>query len=237
MTYDSFVQMYIGKAVDYDGVSGVQCVDLVKLYLYKVFGIRAGAWGNAKDYWLDFSSHPTMTANFTKIKNTPDFVPKKGDIVVWSGDISSKNDYGHIAIATGEGDTDIFYSYDSNWNKKEMQKVKHTYYALYGVLRPKSAKAIYNVPDVALGDYTLTNVRGIYKGAGAKTGRKKVKEITKNAKKYATSKKNDDDAYLKSKTTVSILETKLISTGNLWAKIPSGWLCIWECNKDKLFIK
>ena len=29
----------------------------------------------------------------------------------------------------------------------------------------------------ALGDYSLTNVRGIYKGAGAKTGRKKVKEI------------------------------------------------------------
>ena len=46
MTFDSFVERYIGKAVDYDGVAGVQCVDLVKLYLYKVFGIRAGAWGN-----------------------------------------------------------------------------------------------------------------------------------------------------------------------------------------------
>lgn len=79
----------------------MQCVDLVKLYLYKVFGIRAGAWGNARDYWLDFSSHPTMTANFIKIKNTPSFIPKKGDIVVWNGDISTKNNYGHIAIATG----------------------------------------------------------------------------------------------------------------------------------------
>ena len=102
MTFDSFVKRYIGKAVDYDGVAGVQCVDLVKLYLYNVFGIRAGAWGNARDYWLDFSSHPTMTANFTKIKNTPSFIPKKGDIVVWNGDISTKNNYGHIAIATGE---------------------------------------------------------------------------------------------------------------------------------------
>ena len=82
MTFDSFVKRYIGKAVDYDGVAGVQCVDLVKLYLYNVFGIRAGAWGNARDYWLDFSSHPTMTANFIKIKNTPSFIPKKGDIVV-----------------------------------------------------------------------------------------------------------------------------------------------------------
>ena len=99
MTFDSFVKRYIGKAVDYDGVAGVQCVDLVKLYLYKVFGIRAGAWGNARDYWLDFSSHPTMTANFIKIKNTPSFIPKKGDIVVWNGDISTKNNYGHIAVS------------------------------------------------------------------------------------------------------------------------------------------
>ena len=53
-----------------------------------------------------------------------------------------------------------------------MQKVKHTYYALYGVLRPKSTRVLSNPPDIALGDYSLTNVRGIYKGAGAKTGRK-----------------------------------------------------------------
>ena len=87
MTFDSFVKRFIGKAVDYDGVSGVQCVDLVKLYLYNVFGIRAGAWGNARDYWLDFNSHKIMKENFTKIKNTPEFVPQKGDILVWSGDI------------------------------------------------------------------------------------------------------------------------------------------------------
>ena len=67
MTFDSFVKRFIGKAVDYDGVSGVQCVDLVKLYLYNVFGIRAGAWGNARDYWLDFNSHKIMKENFTKI--------------------------------------------------------------------------------------------------------------------------------------------------------------------------
>lgn len=237
MNFDAFVKRYFGTAIDYDGVAGVQCVDLAKLYLYKVFGIKAGAWGNAKDYWLSFSSHPTMTANFTKIKNTPDFIPEKGDIVIWSGDISSKNDYGHIAIATGEGDTNIFYSYDTNWNKKEMQKVKHTYFALYGVLRPKNKNDLFSAPSVSLGDYTLTNVRGIYNGAGAKTGRKKVSALTKNAKKSTTSKNADDDAYLKANTAVSILETRLISSGNLWARIPSGWLCIWENDNNKLFIK
>ena len=80
-------------------------------------------------------------------------------------------------------------------------------------------------------------MRGIYNSAGAKSGRKKVKEITRNAKKSATSKKADNNAYLKAGTAVSVLETKLISTGNLWARIPSGWICIWEHDKDKLFIK
>ena len=118
-----------------------------------------------------------------------------------------------------------------------MKKVKHTYFALYGVLRPKNKNDLFSAPSVSLGDYTLTNVRGIYNGAGTKTGRKKVSALTKNAKKSATSKNADDNAYLKANTAVSILETRLISSGNLWARIPSGWLCIWENDNNKLFIK
>lgn len=142
MKFDEFVKKFLGKKMDYDKACGVQCVDLAKQYLYSVFGIKAGSWGNAKYYWLNFNSHSALTSNFTKIKNTPDFVPKKGDIVVWSGDISSKNDCGHIAIATGEGNTSYFYSYDQNWGSKEMKKVKHSYKAVYGVLRPKDQSKI-----------------------------------------------------------------------------------------------
>lgn len=142
MKFDEFVKKFLGKKTDYDKACGVQCVDLAKQYLYSVFGIKAGSWGNAKEYWLDFNSHSALTRKFIKIKNTPDFVPKKGDIVVWNGDISSKNDCGHIAIATGEGNTSYFYSYDQNWGSKEMKKVKHSYKAVYGVLRPKDQSKI-----------------------------------------------------------------------------------------------
>lgn len=142
MNYNEFVKKFLGKKTDYDKACGVQCVDLAKQYLYSVFGIKAGSWGNAKYYWLNFNSHSALTSNFTKIKNTPDFVPKKGDIVVWNGDISSKNDCGHIAIATGEGNTSYFYSYDQNWGSKKMKKVKHSYKAVYGVLRPKDQSKI-----------------------------------------------------------------------------------------------
>ena len=35
MTFDEFIKTYNGKKIDYDGVCGVQCVDLIKLYLDK----------------------------------------------------------------------------------------------------------------------------------------------------------------------------------------------------------
>ena len=40
MTYQEFVNKYNGVGTDYDGVAGVQCVDLIKLYLNKVFGLN-----------------------------------------------------------------------------------------------------------------------------------------------------------------------------------------------------
>lgn len=56
MNYQEFINYYNGKAIDYDGAAGVQCIDLVKLYLNKVFGLTAGAWGNAKDWYLNYNN-------------------------------------------------------------------------------------------------------------------------------------------------------------------------------------
>ena len=82
MNYSEFIIAYSGKSFDYDGVSGVQCVDLIKMYLDKVFGIKAGAWGNAKDYYENFNNLP-LKNSFDRIANTASFVPQQGDIAVW----------------------------------------------------------------------------------------------------------------------------------------------------------
>ncbi len=141
MTFNTFINTYFGKASDYDRVptqDPVQCVDLIKYYLRDVFNIRAGAWGNARDYYECFNSsswggYKQMNNAFTRIANTPSFVPMKGDICVWS--MNNKN--GHIAISEGSGNTKTFYTYDQNWNGKQMKKVKHNYKTFLGVLRPK----------------------------------------------------------------------------------------------------
>lgn len=150
MNYDEFIITYLGKSFDYDGVSGVQCVDLAKMYLDKVFGIKPGAFGNAKDYYENFNKLPIKTS-FTRIANTANFVPKKGDIVVWGTGLGNK--YGHIAIATGEGNTSQFYSYDLNWGSKVVHKVLHNYKGFLGVLRPNNQTKIIERGDEAVRKY------------------------------------------------------------------------------------
>lgn len=142
-TYNQFIKDHIGKAVDYDRVAGAQCVDLAKCYLKEVFGLESGAWGDAHCWYDNFNRIPKLYNNFTRIPNTPDFVPKKGDIGVWDSGLSAGG-WGHIAICTGEGDTNLFYSYDQNWNGRHdpCTKLRHTYVHFAGVLRPKNQDRI-----------------------------------------------------------------------------------------------
>lgn len=148
MNYNEFIATYNGKGTDYDGGYGVQCVDFIKLYLDKVFGIKPGAWGDAKYYWINFNKHPELVANFTRIANTPSFVPKKGDIMVWKGSLSGSDGCGHVAVCDGVGNTSYFYSYDQNWQGKAAKRVKHNYNSVYGVLRPKDQSKITGVVEV-----------------------------------------------------------------------------------------
>ena len=140
--YDRFISFYLGKATDYDGAYGAQCVDLIKIYLFRLWGIKPGAWGDAHAYYDNFYDHPELVKNFERIPNTFDFVPKKGDIVVW--DKALNGCYGHIAIATGVGNTSYFESYDQNWtgNHDACTRIRHSYKYLKGVLRPKDRSKV-----------------------------------------------------------------------------------------------
>lgn len=142
ITYSEFIKKYLGKGTDADGAAGVQCVDLIKLYLKECFGIKAGSWGDARYYFESFhksswGGYYYMNKYFSLIENDPDLVPMKGDICVFGAGVGGG--HGHISIATGEGNTRTFYSYDQNWNGKPMKKVKHKYNSedFLGVLRPR----------------------------------------------------------------------------------------------------
>lgn len=122
-------------------------------------------------------------------------------------------------------------------SQKEIGKATADRNPAYYLVTYTKPKPVIKAPKIPNGTYVLTNERGVYKGVGASSGRKKVKDLTAAGKKAATSSKGAADAYLKAKTAVTITETKVASSGNLWAHIPSGWICVWEKNKNKKFVK
>lgn len=148
MVYDEFQKKYIGKAVDYDGVAGVQCVDLVDQYLKEIFGITGVYVSGAKDLWYNFSSFPALVKAFTQVANTRDLIIKKGDIIIWGG-----GSWGHTGLGTGNGDIDWFESLEENTlgRHEPTQLVKHCFnnksgvdccYPVLGVLRAKDQSKV-----------------------------------------------------------------------------------------------
>ena len=147
MTFDEFFAKYNGSAIDYDGVAGVQCVDLVDRYLKDVFGIT-GVWvKGARELYTRFLRYPALTAVFERIPNTRELLIEKGDIVVWNG-----GRWGHTAVGTGKGTRDWFESFEQN--TKGRHEPAHTEIHFFsgkvgsdscnpvlGVLRPKNRPA------------------------------------------------------------------------------------------------
>lgn len=136
-SYEDFIKSVIGSSFDEDHVAGVQCVDLIKRYLKEVFDLNVpNGFGNAIEYYKEYNNKKLLNTNFERIENTPSFIPKKGDIMVWNE--KRGKGAGHVAICTGIGDTKNFYSYDLNWNgSKKVKEVKHDYKNVLGVLRYK----------------------------------------------------------------------------------------------------
>lgn len=130
MTTDEFVTKYNGKGIDFDGWYGFQCMDLYQQYTKEVLeGSHVPA--NAYKVWDNYD-----TATYNKIDNTPEGVPRKGDVVIWNE--NTGGGYGHIAVFV-EGDINSFKSFDQNWPVGSICHIQdHNYNNVTGWLRPKA---------------------------------------------------------------------------------------------------
>lgn len=134
MTLDQFISKYMGKTVGYpDGQYVGECLSLVKWYCKDVFNFDPPPSGSnsAYGYWSNFPA--PLSTYFTKVANTPDGVPKRGDIIIW--DTNAGGGYGHIAIFL-EGTASSFKSLDQNWNGKQTHEQGHYYTNVVGWLTP-----------------------------------------------------------------------------------------------------
>lgn len=138
MTLEEFVNKYNGVKVDFDGVYGAQCVDLVRQYWKEKEGIKehtgpCATSGGAKDLFLDYDKMPVEKKYFTRIKTKS---PKASDVVIW--DSTDKNEYGHVAICLGLLGKDSVIVFEQDGFRKDGAKVNiRSKKNMLGVLRKK----------------------------------------------------------------------------------------------------
>lgn len=129
MTLDEFYEKYKGTKVDDDGVFEYQCVDLIKKYAREVVG--SPLWtGDPKTYIRN------PEPNFYEYRfNSPMYIPPKGAIVIWNGNVGAG--HGHVGIIAGAGLLQ-FSSFDQNWPVgSPAVLVQHSYQNVIGFLIPR----------------------------------------------------------------------------------------------------
>ena len=159
------------KGVDYDGLYGRQCVDLVNDFANRVLGIKDCFYGLTYAYEI-YTKYPSLTkinSNFSRIYvNEPGEYPKIGDVIVWG---KEKNGYaGHTAVCIKNVSTDGFKVFEQNYDGKGGIR-EYTYIGYknvagwlhpnnqsnlqeaakpYGNARMKSAQTVYADSDLEL---------------------------------------------------------------------------------------
>lgn len=139
--FDKYFAERLGKAIDYDGYYQNTCFDLANDYSVNLIGGKAFVGGSAYEIYTNYDNQPAHEL-YERIPNTPEFVPMKGDIIVWGQGIGQ---WGHVAICNGNGDATWFDSYEQNWRGQHepVELIRHNYNAVLGVLRPKDVTKIY----------------------------------------------------------------------------------------------
>jgi hypothetical protein len=135
MTIDLFINKYNGKYIDFDGVYGCQCVDLMRKYVQECLGKDPYSIPRA-NYAKNIFKNLKSNKDFTKVINTPTGIPKKGDIVFWDWRWPVTGYAGHVAIFSG-GNAYKFISFDQNYpSKSPCRYYNHDYRGVMGWLHP-----------------------------------------------------------------------------------------------------
>lgn len=129
----NWVDSAIGKGFNPDGAYGYQCKDVIDAYCLFLFNDWVNTIRPSDAYATFDNSNPAF---FDKIRNTPEGVPQKGDIICWDKGIGA---FGHIAIIL-EANVNTFTVVQQNGYTNTMPAHRTTYpnynYVI-GWLRPK----------------------------------------------------------------------------------------------------
>lgn len=133
MNIKDWIKKYNGTKIDYDGVYGIQCVDLVDHYIKYVLGYNPPMVKGAKDFWNN-RNKKAFKDIFIEVINTKDTVPHLGDLFV-----RNSGTYGHIGVVGDGSSNKYFYAYEQNHNGtgQGMTLYKNTEWNYINFLRPR----------------------------------------------------------------------------------------------------
>ena len=165
--------------------------------------------------------------------------PVAGGIMVWQkgATLSGNDGAGHVAIVEKVNNSNSIYTSESGWGGPTFWNATRTNsngrwgmgsaYKFRGcIVNPAVKPEPTPKPEpYTTGDYKTLDVMKVRTGPGVKYRQKKVKELTPDGKKNATSKSPNADACYKKGIVFTAI--KIEQEGkNYWAKTPSGYVCI-----------
>lgn len=109
------MKWYVGRYIDFDHLYGYQCMDVAVDYVWWLTRSTYHLKGNARD-----SVNPRINKLPDGLKvyvNTPEFMPQKGDIMVYSSGYFD-NAYGHVAIVYDTITLQSCTVLEQNWDGK-----------------------------------------------------------------------------------------------------------------------
>ena len=144
---------------------------------------------------------------------------KSGSALVKVGDYVKKGQkiatIGNTGKVTG---THLHYQIDKGSNDTSINPTKYAYgeKELEGLTKPDYEKGLYKV----------ISPRYVRVGAGTEYRIKKVAELTPDGKNHCVNKKLTANAQYKAGTPFTALEIIYASNYSVWARTPSGYVCI-----------
>lgn len=167
--------------------------------------------------------------------------PKLGAILVWEHKDKSGGHCGNVEHIYPNGDIDASMSgYATYFFKvrKLTKKSGYVYsdYKLLGFVYPNDEYYEDRIDIYPKGTYTIVSPRYVRTGPGTEYSIKKVSQLTADGKKNATSTKATANAQYKKGTKFTAKEVMYAKNGGIWAKTPSGYVCLESC-KGTTYVK
>jgi len=155
ITHDDWVSFNLNKKVDFDGVYGAQCADVVGQYALDVQGIKGieGIIG-AVDFFTKHESRPVQKKFYYAIKYQEGLITPRGAFVIWG--TTKDNSFGHVAICDSASQSGLVVLEQDGFNNSTknvklgdsqgLKKRTYNYWNILGWLTLKENRVMGKAP-------------------------------------------------------------------------------------------